>query len=73
MKTIWELLIFFAKCYMTIAGFFTIDDLGMSEKAFGNIPTNGARTAESPQSCSQLLRTVIRETIIMAGNYNSSL
>jgi hypothetical protein len=58
---------------MIIAGFFTIDDLGMSEKAFDNIPTNGARTAESPQSRSQLSRTVIRETIIMAGNCSSSL
>jgi hypothetical protein len=32
--------------------FFAIDDLGMSEKVFGNSPTNGAREAESPKSCS---------------------
>jgi hypothetical protein len=35
-----------------IKTFFTIDDLGMSEKAFGNNPTDGARKAESPKSCS---------------------
>jgi hypothetical protein len=31
--------------------FFTIDELGVSEKAFGGIPTDGARAAESPKSC----------------------
>ena len=35
-----------------IKTFFAIDDFGMSDKAFGNIPTDGAKAAESPKSCS---------------------
>ncbi|XP_051213624.1 uncharacterized protein [Lolium perenne] len=38
--------------YEMIKIFFTIDELGVSEKAFGGIPTDGARSAESPKSSS---------------------
>ncbi|CAM0907620.1 unnamed protein product [Alopecurus aequalis] len=62
--------------YDMIKTYFTIDDLGMLEKAFGNIPNDGARTAESSKSCSHQSEAVENgnqgECIIVAGACDSS-
>uniref|UniRef100_A0ACD5Y541 Uncharacterized protein n=2 Tax=Avena sativa TaxID=4498 RepID=A0ACD5Y541_AVESA len=62
--------------YDMIKTFFTIDDLGMSEKAFGNIPTDGARAAESPKSCSRESEAIENDgqgdSVIVAGACDSS-
>lgn len=60
--------------YEMIKIFFTIDDLGMSEKAFGNNPTDGARTAESPISCSHESEAAENQAgdVIVAGACDSS-